>query len=99
MTIFSLSDNEFDSKTTQELKDIASTPSRIFPHRGRALAALGRRTAMDTNLIPWVSSAIQSHPNQMKKALGFSIAYFGVVGMLQADSDQSRAVALDTLSV
>lgn len=83
------SDKEYDQFSTAELLVLLRDKSRLS--KGRALAALARRTKDDELLVDEVIAAIQDPANQETRIMGtISISHIGVACLLVVGSSKTK---------
>lgn len=90
------SDKEYDQFSTAELLVLLRDKSRL--RKGRALAALARRTKDDELLVDEVIAAIQDPANQETRIMGtISISHIGVACLLGVGSSKTKERVMQLL--
>jgi hypothetical protein len=90
------SDKEYDQLPTTELLELLRNKSKLS--KGRALAALARRTRNDVSLVREVISAISDPANQETRIMGtISVSHIGVACLLEFGSSRTKELVKQLL--
>lgn len=89
-------DEEYSNLETTQLIEILR--KSLLLQRGRALYELARRTRENTELMDLVTSEIRDPKNRSARTIGIvSIAFLGLAGLLEADTEMSRKAASEII--